>query len=86
MNNRLEKIKIALHKVWPAAELELIDNSHLHVGHLGATSGKGHFKLVIHEKKLAQETRLNQHRAIYRALDSLMETDIHALEIEVKHH
>lgn len=86
MNNRIEQIKIALQKVWPAADLELFDNSHLHAGHIGAASGKGHFKLVIYDKMLAQETRLSQHRAIYRALDSLMETDIHALEIEVKNH
>lgn len=80
---RIEKITQALNKAFPDSKISITDNSHLHRGHAGAKDGRGHFKVRIHANELQGLTRIQAHRAIYNALGSLMETDIHALEIEL---
>ncbi|NVJ67238.1 MAG: BolA family transcriptional regulator [Gammaproteobacteria bacterium] len=63
--------------------LEIIDDSHKHIGHAGAKDGKGHFTLIISSEELNGKRMLQQHRLIYAALGDMMETDIHALAIKV---
>ena len=82
LNERIKKIETALKYAFPDCALEIIDNSHLHAGHAGAKTGKGHFKVRINADELKNKSRVQQHRLIYRALSDLFETDIHALEIE----
>ena len=62
--------------------LEVIDESHLHVGHPGARDGRGHFRVRIVSDQFVGLPRLARHRRIYRALGTLMQSDIHALSIE----
>ena len=45
--NRIKMIKKVLEETFSPVEIEVLDESHKHVGHLGARSGKGHFKLTI---------------------------------------
>lgn len=66
------------------AEIEVEDESHLHAGHAGARSGRGHFRLKIAAKELGDLSPVAQHRAIYRALGDMMQTDIHALSIQAR--
>jgi BolA protein len=61
--------------------LEVIDESHLHRGHAGAKTGKGHFAVIIEAAAFSGLNRLAQHRLVYEALGDLMETDIHALRL-----
>ncbi len=63
-------------------QLEVIDESHLHVGHPGAADGRGHFRVRIVSPLFHGLPRLARHRRVYRALGELMKTDIHALTIE----
>jgi len=62
--------------------LEIVDESHLHVGHPGARDGRGHFRVRIVSDLFAGLPRLARHRRVYAALGELMQTDIHALNIE----
>tara|TARA_Y100000766_G_C18428822_1_gene375616 strand:+ start:37 stop:297 length:261 start_codon:yes stop_codon:yes gene_type:complete len=61
-------------------ELEIIDESHKHLGH--AHGGGGHFKVKIISLAFAEMSLVSMHRAIFEALSELMEVDIHALSIE----
>lgn len=63
-------------------ELEIVDESHLHVGHPGAKDGRGHFRVRIVSDVFAGLPRLARHRRVYAALGDLMQTDIHAVNIE----
>jgi len=63
-------------------ELDVVDESHLHVGHPGARDGRGHFRVRIVSDVFAGLPRLARHRRVYAALGDLMQTDIHALNIE----
>jgi len=64
------------------AELEVVDDSHRHVGHAGARDGRGHFSVRIVSEAFVGMTPLARHRAVYAALGDMMDSDIHALSIQ----
>jgi BolA protein len=64
--------------------LEVIDDSHKHVGHAGARDGRGHFTVVVVSEAFAGKPPLARHRAVYSALGAMMEDDIHALSIRAE--
>ena len=78
---RLISIRSTLEQAFSPVELEITDDSHLHAGHAGARSGKGHFSLRIVSAAFEGKSLIEQHRMIYAALDDMMQTDIHALSI-----
>jgi BolA family transcriptional regulator, general stress-responsive regulator len=63
--------------------LEIIDDSEKHRGHPGASTGAGHFKVIIKAKSLSGLSRLESHRAIYQRINDLIPKQIHALQIEL---
>jgi len=79
--NRLEHIRQRLQHALNPQHLEVIDDSHQHIGHAGARDGRGHFSVHIVSRAFAQLSPLARHRAVYAALDDLMHSDIHALSI-----
>ncbi|WP_026878144.1 BolA family protein [Ignatzschineria larvae DSM 13226] len=85
MNNqaKLDKIKSLLMDSLSPSYLEVIDDSHLHIGHAGARGGGGHFTVKIASPKLEGLTLIKQHRLIYQALDTMMQEEIHALSIQI---
>jgi BolA protein len=62
--------------------LEILDESDKHIGHEGAKSGLGHFKLIIKSDKFTSN-KLYNHKLIYTTLGNLMKTDIHAIKISI---
>jgi BolA protein len=79
---RLENIRARLEQKCAPSFLEMIDDSHLHAGHAGARSGKGHFRVRIVALAFVGLTPLQRHRLVYDSLAELMAQDIHALSIE----
>ena len=59
----------------------MIDDSHRHVGHVGARDGRGHYTVRIVSRDFEGMRPLQRHQLVYRSLGSLMQTDIHALSI-----
>lgn len=64
--------------------LEIIDDSHHHAGHAGAKNGAGHYTVKICSGAFISKTLIQRHRMIYTVLDSMMNSEIHALSIEAK--
>ncbi|RMD96245.1 MAG: BolA family transcriptional regulator [Bacteroidetes bacterium] len=81
---RIAAIRQRLTDALEPSYLEVIDESHLHVGHPGAKDGKGHFRVVISSKQFKGLRPIAQHRLVYDAVADLLETDVHALSIEVR--
>ena len=81
-SQRLTLIRTHLETELCPDTLEIVDESHLHIGHAGSRDGKGHFKVVISAHKFKGISLIERHKLVYGALASLMETDIHALSIE----
>jgi BolA protein len=81
---RLQKIENKLRLAFAPLELSVEDDSHLHVGHVGARDGKGHFRILIIAEAFAGKSVIQCHRLIYNALNDLIQSDIHALSIEAR--
>ena len=81
MPERIARMRARLTGALAPTELEIIDESHLHAGHAGARSGRGHYALVIRSAVFTGKAPLQRHRMVYEALGDMMQTDIHALSI-----
>lgn len=84
MSARIEAVRSRLTKALSPTGLEIIDESHRHVGHAGARDGRGHFHIVIVSEAFTGQAPLTRHRSVYAALGDLMRTDIHALGIDAR--
>ena len=82
--SRCDKMQQLLTDAFTPDKLEIIDDSHKHIGHAGAKSGKGHFTVIISSPLFSGKRPLQCHRMIYQALAEMMETDIHALSIKIE--
>jgi BolA family transcriptional regulator, general stress-responsive regulator len=83
MTDRQEAIRACLQQLTPL-QLQIRDDSHLHAGHAGARDGRGHFSVRIVSRAFEGMTPLARHRAVYAALGTLIQTDIHALSIDAR--
>lgn len=79
--NRVLAIRARLIASFAPTELEVIDESHKHKGHPGARDGRGHFRVKIVSPQFAGRKQIERHRMVFAALDSMLETDIHALSV-----
>ncbi len=81
MTNTLERIEKRLSVLTPDS-VELIDDSHKHVGHEGAKGGGGHFELIIVSPQFEGKSSQARHRMVHAALGEMLEREIHALSIK----
>ncbi|MBU0783190.1 MAG: BolA family transcriptional regulator [Gammaproteobacteria bacterium] len=65
-----------------SAEVEVIDESHLHAGHEGAKSGGRHYRVKLKSARFNGLRTLARHRLVYDALAEWMKQEIHALAID----
>lgn len=65
-----------------AVHVEVIDESHLHVGHAGAREGGGHFRAVVVSLQFEGKAPVQRQRLVYDALEGAMGSEIHALSMK----
>lgn len=82
-SDRIQLVTERLQALSPT-HLEVIDESHLHVGHAGAEGGASHFRLIIGSEQFEGLSMLAKHRLINKQLSDLIPHPIHALAIELK--
>lgn len=82
--SRIERIRAALTAAFAPQHLVIEDESHLHVGHAGAATGRGHFRVEIVTAAFAGQPAVARHRQVYAALAGLMQSDIHALSVQAR--
>lgn len=82
MKPTVELIQEALTNVFHPAMLEVKDDRAEHIGHTHQDSG--HFTVIIQAASLTGKKPIEQHRMIYAALGTLMQTHIHALQIQIR--
>ncbi len=81
--DRLEALRERLTAAFSPLTLEIVDDSHRHVGHTGARSG-GHFSVRIVSDAFDGHSAVARHRQVYAAVGELMGTQIHALSIRAR--
>jgi BolA family transcriptional regulator, general stress-responsive regulator len=79
--NTVEKIEKILRETLAATVVEVENESALHVGHAGAASGGGHYRVKIVSPLFEGKTRVQRHRMVYNALSAEMQRTIHALAL-----
>lgn len=60
--------------------LDIVDDSHKHVGHVDA-GGAGHFTVTLVSAAFEGKGLIQRHRLVYAAVGDLMNSEIHALSI-----
>ncbi|HEY5805417.1 MAG TPA: BolA family protein [Lysobacter sp.] len=83
-DQRVAAIREALEAALSPLSLVVRDDSHRHAGHAGAADGRGHFSVDIVSQAFAGLGPIARHRAVYAAVGTLMDTDIHALAIRAR--
>jgi BolA protein len=76
------KIEHLLTEAFKPAYLQVVDESHKHAGHAGASQG-GHYQVTIAAKAFEGKKLLESHRLIYQAIEPV-KSSIHALAIKVR--
>ncbi|MGR3758728.1 BolA family protein [Roseobacteraceae bacterium NS-SX3] len=77
-----EEIEQRLRAAFDPAKLEVVNDSHRHAGHAGDDgSGESHFSVRIRAQAFAGQSRVQQHRAVHRALGDIVPR-IHALALD----
>ncbi len=84
MAERIERIRRQLEQALHPSRLDIIDESERHIGHPGAESGGGHFSIAIISKEFIDKSLIERHRMVYKAVDDLLKSDIHALKIDAR--
>jgi BolA protein len=83
MMPRTERIKQLLTSSLEPTMLQVVDDSASHAGHAGVSEhGGGHFQVLIVSTKFTDVNTLMRHQMVYQSLESMMQTEIHALSIQ----
>ena len=80
-NISVETIAAKIQNGLEATVPKIVDESHLHAGHVGAREGS-HFRLVVVSPKFSGLTMVKQHRLVYEVLADEMQSGIHALALQ----
>lgn len=65
--------------------LEVIDESHLHAGHMGARpEGETHFRLNVVAAAFEGKSRVERHRLVNAILEPAFQRGLHALALRVR--
>lgn len=77
----IHEITMRLNSALSPTHLDIVDESHLHVGHIGAQDGAKHLAITIISDKFTGIPTIQKHRMIYDLIGDLIPTQIHALSI-----
>lgn len=76
--SRRESIEARLTESFAPHFLEVVDESHMHSVPKGAET---HFRVTIASAAFAEQSRVQRHRAVHKALESELASGLHALTI-----
>ena len=79
MSETAGKIERIIRERFEPLHFELRDDSARHAGHRGATSGGGHYHVLIVSRAFEDCSLLERHRMINEALKDMFGGEIHAL-------
>ena len=77
-----DQITEKLTKAFAPQSLDVVDESHQHVGHAGhRPGGETHFRLHIVSDAFRGKSRLDRHRMIHETVSGELAAGVHALAI-----
>ncbi|MCY4303557.1 MAG: BolA family transcriptional regulator [Aestuariivita sp.] len=79
-----EEISQKLMAVFSPRELEVVDDSKSHRGHIGFKEGEEtHFNVKIRSSQFKDQSRIERHRSVHDALGAELLSRIHALSLDI---
>jgi BolA protein len=82
--DRVQRIEARLRERLEASDVQVVDESHKHVGHAGAAGGAGHFRVTVVSPRFAGLSLVQAQRLVYEAVGEMMDSEIHALAITTR--
>ena len=80
-----KEIELRIKKKMPRAKIHIVNESHLHAGHIGDNgTGQTHFKLKVESSDFRGISRVESHKIINTLLQDLFSEGLHALSLSVK--
>ena len=80
-----ENIELKVNKAIKIENLEVIDESHKHAGHVGAKpEGETHFHINLTSSDFNGKSRVERQRLVYRILADELAGPVHALSLTLK--
>ncbi|MEP0325095.1 BolA family protein [Bauldia litoralis] len=80
-----ERITRTLTEAFQPAQIDVVDESHLHKGHAGhRPEGETHFRVRIVAEAFRDRSRVDAHRMVNAALKPEFDRGMHALAIDAK--
>ena len=77
-----QNIEDKLREAFAPSSLKVIDESHLHAGHVGARpEGETHFRVEVVAAAFADLRRVDRQRMIYQVLADELAGPVHALSV-----
>jgi BolA family transcriptional regulator, general stress-responsive regulator len=89
-SNTVSRIKAALEGALTPVSIHITDESHLHIGHVGAARRQvgaslgTHYRISIVSEAFKGKARIERHRMVNRILRPEFGAGLHALAIEAK--
>lgn len=78
-----ENIETKLRAAFAPQALNVVDESHLHAGHVGARpEGETHFRVEIVAAAFADCSRVDRQRLVYDVLKEELAGPVHALSVQ----
>jgi len=79
-----DTIRTKLTNAFSPSALEVIDESHLHAGHIGARpEGETHFRVEMTAAAFASDSRVDRQRKVYTVLADELAGPVHALALKI---
>ncbi len=84
IGTKRQKIEDALRDGFEVREIEVVDDSASHAGHVGApAAGESHFNVRLRSDDFQGKTRIARHRMVHAALGASLMESIHALALDL---
>jgi len=79
-----DTIRTKLTDAFSPSALAVIDESHLHAGHIGARpEGETHFRVEMTAAAFAADSRVDRQRKVYTILADELAGPVHALALKI---
>jgi BolA family transcriptional regulator, general stress-responsive regulator len=80
-----ETMRDKLQNAFAPTALEIVDESHLHAGHMGARpEGETHFRVTIVSAAFAGAGRVQRHRMVHEVVAAELRDRVHALVLTLR--
>tara|TARA_B100000686_G_C16749742_1_gene951730 strand:- start:460 stop:726 length:267 start_codon:yes stop_codon:yes gene_type:complete len=77
-------IEEKLRKTFNPTKLNIVDESHLHAGHVGASpAGETHFRIEMLAEAFTDLSRVERQRIVYKILEEELKGPVHALSLSL---